>query len=226
MIFEHVAATGRGHCRVDRWPDPQVVLAEVTGNIALRGDPAHAAAAGLDDLAGFVDAPPDWLTALRELDPATAVWDRVIATLPADVDVPPSGADIRPLRPADDDALAGLTPDIAWIHQTWGGAAGLAAAGVGRGAFVDGALVSVAVPFYLGAVHEDIGVVTEAGCRGRGLSAACAGTVVADIRGRGRTPSWTTSRDNTASLAVAARLGFAHVRDDVLYAVRTPIPRS
>jgi RimJ/RimL family protein N-acetyltransferase len=48
--------------------------------------------------------------------------------------------------------------------------------------------------------------------------------VVADVRSRGRTPTWTTSPDNRASLAVAARLGFAHERDDVLYAVRRPIP--
>ena len=48
--------------------------------------------------------------------------------------------------------------------------------------------------------------------------------VVADIRARGRRPTWTTSPDNTGSRAVAARLGFVHVRDDVLYAVGVPIP--
>ena len=76
----------------------------------------------------------------------------------------------------------------------------------------------------MGRLFEDIGVVTEPGHRGRGLSTACGAAVVADTRARGRTPTWTTSPDNRASLAVADHLGFVHERDDVLYAVRTPIP--
>ena len=67
-------------------------------------------------------------------------------------------------------------------------------------------------------------MVTEAAHRGRGLSTACAAAVVADIRARGRRPSWTTSPDNAGSRAVAARLGFVPVRDDVLYAVGVPVP--
>ena len=67
-------------------------------------------------------------------------------------------------------------------------------------------------------------MVTEASHRGRGLATACAAALVADIRHRGRQPSWTTSPDNVGSLGVARRLGFRHVRDDVLYAVGVPIP--
>jgi len=85
-------------------------------------------------------------------------------------------------------------------------------------------LVSVATSFFVGAAHEDIGVVTEPGHRGRGLSTSCAAAVVADIRARGHRPTWTTSPDNTGSRAVAGRLGFVHERDDVLYAVGVPIP--
>ncbi len=59
--------------------------------------------------------------------------------------------------------------------------------------------------------------------RGRGLSPACAARVIADIRARGRTPSWSTSRDNTASRRVAEKLGFARHRDDVLYVAGKPI---
>jgi RimJ/RimL family protein N-acetyltransferase len=100
----------------------------------------------------------------------------------------------------------------------------LAAAEVAYGATAGGVLASVAVPFYVGGGHEDIGVVTVPGRRRRGLSTACAAALIADVRARGRTPTWTTSPDNTASLAVAARLGFVPVRDDVLYAVRTAVP--
>jgi len=72
--------------------------------------------------------------------------------------------------------------------------------------------------------HEDIGVVTEAAFRGHGLSPACAARVMADIRGRRRTPSWSTSRDNTASRRVAEKLGFVKHRDDVLYIAGKPLP--
>ena len=89
---------------------------------------------------------------------------------------------------------------------------------------VDGRVAALAVPFWVGAEHEDVGVVTEPAFRRRGLSTSCAAALVTDIRARGRVPTWSTSPDNTGSLAVAARLGFKHVRDDVLYAVRTPIP--
>lgn len=87
-------------------------------------------------------------------------------------------------------------------------------------------MVSVACSFYVGTEHEDIGVVTAPAFRGRGLSTACAAALATEIRARGRQPSWSTSPDNLASRAVAARLGFVHAREDVLYAVHTPIPQE
>ncbi|GAA1280851.1 hypothetical protein GCM10009609_51010 [Pseudonocardia aurantiaca] len=224
LIFEHVARTGHGRCRVDRWPDPQVVSAELPSNYAMRGDPAHLTTRDLAGVAGFVEAPAGWLPALRSADPQTGVWQRVVAALPAGATVPPPRADVRLLTPADAPTMAGLSRDSAWIHETWGGPAGLLAARVARAVVVDGLVAALAVPFYVGAEHEDVGVVTEPEHRGRGLSTTCAAAAVADIRARGRIPTWSTSPDNTGSLAVAARLGFKHVRDDVLYAVRTPIP--
>ena len=224
MLFEHIARTGHGQCRVDRWPGPRAVLAELPGNYALRGDPAALSPGDLAEVAGFVEAPPEWVPALLAEDPATAPWDRVIAVLPDSAVPPPPAAEVRLLTTADAAAFAGLSAESTWICETWGDAAGLLAAGVARGVLVDGRAASVAVPFYVGADHEDIGVVTDPAYRGRGLSTACAGALVADIRGRGRVPTWTTSPDNARSLAVAAHLGFAHVRDDLLHAVRTAIP--
>jgi RimJ/RimL family protein N-acetyltransferase len=94
----------------------------------------------------------------------------------------------------------------------------------GWGAFSGGRLVAVSCPFFVGAAYEDLGVATEPGFRGLGLSTACAAAVCQDVRGRGRVPSWTTSPDNTASLRVAAKLGFRLQRHDRLLAADVPIP--
>jgi len=219
LLQPHIAATGVGRCRADRWPEPRTVVAELPGgNVALRGEPVV-----VDDLSGLVEAPPGWLPVLRELDPATGVWERLIAALPASAALPtPVG--VRRLEPGDAALLARLDPSLAWIWETWDDAARLASSGYAWAAFEDGVPVSVACSFYVGRQHEDIGVVTDPAFRGRGLSTACAAGVAADIRTRGRTPTWSTSPDNAGSRAVAARLGFTPVREDVLYAVRTPIP--
>ncbi|TQM14347.1 GNAT acetyltransferase-like protein [Pseudonocardia kunmingensis] len=224
LIFEHVARTGHGRVQVDRWPDPRVVVAALPGNLALRGAPDRLPPDALDGAAGFVEAPPDWLPALRAADPAAGVWNRLVAVLPAGVAV--RAPDVRLLTPADAPAFAALDADSAWIAETWGGVPGLLAAGVARGVVVEGRVAALAVPFYVGGTYEDIGVVTEPAHRRRGLSTACAAALVADIRARGHVPTWTTSPDNTGSLAVAARLGFVHDRDDVLYALRTRVPVS
>ena len=225
LNHQHAVHTGRGRCRVDRWPDPRVVLVETAGNYALRGDPQRLAPGQLDDVAGFVEAPPEWLPVLRAADPGVAVWPRLMAVLPRTTPLPdPCGDEVRRLGPGDVAALVGYDPDGTWIWSTWGGPQELAAARVAHGAFVAGRLVSIAVPFYVGARHADLGVVTDPGFRGRGLSTRCAAAVAADARARDLVPTWTTSPDNTASRAVAARLGFAPHRTDVLYAVRVPIP--
>ncbi len=226
LIFEHIARTGHGRVRVDRWPDPRVVVAELPGNLSLRGDPEHIPPADLAELSGFVDAPPEWLPALRASDPAVAPWDRLIAVLPATTPTPPTTPDVRLLTSDDAPAFAGLSAESAWIAETWDGLPGLLAAGVARGMLVDGRVAALAVPFYVGGRYEDIGVVTEPHHRRRGLSTACAAALIADIRARGRVPTWSTSPDNIGSRGVAARLGFVHERADVLYVLRTPIPGS
>jgi predicted GNAT family acetyltransferase len=101
---------------------------------------------------------------------------------------------------------------------------GLAASGFAWGAFVAGQLAAVACPFFVGERYEDIGVVTEPKFRGLGLSTACAHALCGDIRARERQPSWSTSPDNTASLRVAEKLGFAVQRYDLLYVVGVRIP--
>ena len=222
MVFGHVATTGRGIVAVDRWPGPRVAMAQVGQDTALRGDPDHLSPDAFAGAAAFLEAPPQWEAALRNIDPALAVWPRIIATLPAGAHLPVSDAVL--LGPDDVPGLAALPADIAWIHETWGGPEGLALARVARGYRVDDELVAVAGPFHIGSAFEDVGVVTAAAHRGHGRALSCAAAVLQDIRDRGRVPSWSTSPDNPGSLAVAARLGFVHHRDDVLYAINLPSP--
>jgi RimJ/RimL family protein N-acetyltransferase len=226
LVWAHVVHTGRGRCLVDRWPNPRTVVAEVAGNYSLRGDPAY-----LDDnaesIAGFVEAPAEFFPVLRRVDPDLIVWEQVVFELTGQVCRPPEATALpRRLTTADADAVAGLAEEISWISKTLGGPAGLAASGLGWGAFMGDELASVAAPFFLGENHEDIGVVTEQAFRRQGLSTACAAALITDIRARQRLPTWTTSRQNLASVGVAGRLGFRQVREGRLYVLRTPVPGS
>ena len=220
MIHAHLVTSGVGRCRADRTREPRTALAELPGgNVACRGEPVV-----VPGLRGYVEAPPTWVPALRAAG-EFGVWDRIVAELPDGADLAvPLRPSMRRLLAADGPGLAALPPSLAWISETWGGHAGLAASGMAWAAFDDGRPVAVAAAFYVGRAHEDVGVVTAPDFRGQGLSTACAAALVADIRARGRRPSWTTSPGNVASRAVAARLGFVPVRDDVLYAVGTPVP--
>jgi RimJ/RimL family protein N-acetyltransferase len=227
LVAEHVMATGHGRCLADRWPDPRAVVVETGGNYTLAGDPAALDPAALRGrVVGFVEAParfePLLAAATRELH----VWPRVVLDLedPVDPPAPPGGHQLRRLGPGDAGELAGLGQETDWIANSWGGPGGLADSATAWGAFAAGRLVAVACPFYVGAVYEDVGVATEPGFRGRGLSTACAAAVCRDVFRRGRRPSWTTSPDNTASLRVAAKLGFRHQRQDRLLVADVPVP--
>lgn len=226
LIGLHVIHTGHGHGWADRWPAPRALLVETAHNYSLVGDPTVLTSADLKPLiSGFVEAPKPFVPLLQETFPDTYEWARVMFELPAQPDFSwPDDFLIRRLHPADTVRLKGLSEETDWISKTWGGPAGLAASGQGWGAFAGTRLVSVACPFFVGEQYEDIGVVTEVGYRGLGLSQACAGAVCQDILDRGRQPSWSTSPDNRASLRVAEKLGFSIQRYDRLYVVGIDIP--
>ena len=218
--------TGNGSVWVDRRPAPRAIIAEIAGNYSLSGDPQALHAAELRErIRGFVAAPPAWLPALESAFPNLTRWERVVLELRSDQHLAlPENHLVRRLTVTDAHHLWGLSPAAAWITKTWGGPAGLASSGHAWGAFADGRLVSVACTFMVGSRHEDLGVATEPGFQGRGLSTACADALCADVRRRGRQATWSTSPHNLASLRVAAKLGFTERRRDCLYVIGVPIP--
>ena len=234
LIGLHAIHTGCGECWVDRWPRARTGVVFTGGNLTCWGDPAALAPSDLADMVNrllrdwdrvFIEMRPGFETRVREALSGLLVWPRLIHVHEHERGAPdPTGATVRRLTRSDTEAVKSLDAEIRWISDTHAGAAGLAESATAWGAFVDGALVSVAVPYFVGDRYEDIGVVTGAAFRGRGASPACAARVIADIRGRHRTPSWSTSPDNTASLRVAAKLGFVKARDDVLYIAGKPLP--
>lgn len=226
MVGLHVLNTGHGTLTVDRWPEPRAVLAESAGNYTLHGQPGAFSPAELAELIqGFVEAPEAFVPALQQAFPDLKTWQRVILEA-REVHRPPApeGVELRRLQAGDAGHLQRLSPVSSWIYNTWDSPEVCAASGMAWGAFEAGRLVSVVLPFFVGEQYEDIGIITEPGYRRRGLSAACTGALLEDILRRGRLGSWSTSPDNLGSLRVAEKVGFRHVRNDLLYAAGVEIP--
>jgi hypothetical protein len=233
LIGLHAIHTGRGACWVDRWPKARAGIVFTGGNLTCWGDPDALSPSALADIVDgllrdwdrvFIEVRPEFEAPVRHALPGLLVWPRVVLVHEHEPSIrDPAGAEVRRVTRADVEAVRDLPAEIEWISDTYGGPAALAERAIGWGAFVGGRLASVAVPFFVGDRHEDIGVVTGAAYRGRGLSPACAARVIADIRGRGRMPSWSTAPNNTGSLRVADKLGFVKQRDDVLYVAGKPV---
>jgi RimJ/RimL family protein N-acetyltransferase len=223
LVGLHLLQTGYGVCFADRWPEPRVALVRTGFDYALAGDPGVLRPDELRQLIdrGSLDVPTHFEPLIRAAFPDVKSWARVIlhqSDRPALVSGP-SAATLQRLQPRDEAGVAGLSPESAWILRTWGSPAGLAASGHAWGAFLDEQLVAIACSFFVGEHYEDIGVVTESPHRGQGLSTACAAALCADIEGRGRQASWSTSTDNQASLRIAEKLGFRVQRHDRLLLV-------
>ena len=229
LVGLHVLQTGHGVWFVDRWPKPRAILVGSGFNYALVGEPGVLTP---DDVkahlvVGSVDTAEQFEPLLRATFPAVTPWPRVVLELSAKSARAAATEDavIRMLGPSDAPGVTRLDPELAWISRSWGSPAGLAASAHAWGAFVGGLLVAVAASFFVGEHYEDIGVVTEAAYRGRGLSGACAAALCGDIQRRRRQPSWTTSPDNRPSLRVAEKLGFRVQRHDRLLLVGQPAPQ-
>lgn len=227
MVGRHVLNTGCGVLYTDRWPEPHLVFARAGNNMALAGETGAVSAEALRTVIvpGVLEADRGFEKLLRSAVDDLKIWERVIYRYREKRPAPKvDGFSFRRLAAGDRKFLESLSPAIQWIWNTWENPARLAERGFAWGAWHDGRLVSVACSFFVGAAHEDMGVVTEPEYRGKGLSPACVGYLSADILARGRLPSWSTSVANTASQRVAVKSGFSLDRRDFLFVVDSEIP--
>ncbi|MFI5980363.1 GNAT family N-acetyltransferase [Streptomyces sp. NPDC051555] len=85
----------------------------------------------------------------------------------------------------------------------WGGPEQLVASGLGWGAFHRGRALSLACTYFLGSRYEDVTALATPRQPPPVLALACVTALCEDIAARGRTPSWTCSRDNRPSRLLA-----------------------
>ncbi|MFF7726808.1 GNAT family N-acetyltransferase [Streptomyces sp. NPDC008001] len=223
---EHAARTGLGNWWTDHPLRPRAAAVSCAGYAVLAGDPRATVSADLAHLAHcYVVAPDRFLPALGSAFVRIVPWERMIWVHddPVPAFRPAPGVVLRPLRPADAPAVRALGPDLAWVAESWGGADGLTASGRAWGAFRDRRLLSLACTFFAGSRYEDIAVSTLPAERGRGLATACVRALCTDITARGRSPSWSCSRDNHPSRHLAAKTGFQLVHTYVHYVLGAPV---
>ncbi|MBT2510796.1 GNAT family N-acetyltransferase [Streptomyces sp. ISL-98] len=220
-LAEHVLATGAGQCWADRAVQPRAVAVAWADHVLLRGDPRALTPDSLTHLAdSYIEAPERFLPALGAAFAQVVPWERMVYVhrAPAEAPRPPRGVTVRRLVPEDTPALVALDADLAWIHGSWGGPTGLAASGLGWAAFHKGRVLALACTRFLGSAYEDIACVTTADHRRRRLALACVAALCADITERGRTASWSCSRDNRPSRLLAWTAGFRLESEYIHYA--------
>ncbi|MFC5143475.1 GNAT family N-acetyltransferase [Streptomyces aureoversilis] len=223
---EHAARTGLGTWWTDHPLCPRAAAVSCAGHAVLAGDPCATDPADLAPMAHcYVVAPDRFLPLLGRAFERIVPWERMIWAHddPAPGTRPGPGLVARPLVPADAPAVRAAGPDLAWIAESWGGPAGLAASGHGWGVFRDSCLLSLACTFFAGSRYEDIAVATLPAARGRGLASACVRALCADVTARGRIPSWSCSRDNHPSRHLAVKSGFRLIHTYVHYALGAPV---
>ncbi|MFI8931040.1 GNAT family N-acetyltransferase [Streptomyces sp. NPDC053474] len=227
---EHVLAHGAGQWWADRADAPRALAVTCAGHVVLRGDPRAVTPAGLAPFAaGHVDAPLRFLPVLGAAFERLVPVERMVYVHrePVAVPPPPRGVRVRPVTADDAAALAAGWPGSDWIHDSWGGAEGLAASGRAVAAFDRGGRVlSVACAYFAGAAYEDVAVATAPEHRRRGLAHACVTALTADVAARGRTASWSCARENRPSRLLAWTTGFRLESEHTRFATGAPLPQS
>jgi len=118
---------------------------------------------------------------------------------------------VRRLTLADLPLMEASAAALEMTHWRYESAAALVTESFAAGAVIDDRLVAIAFASARATRHAEVGVVTAAPWRGRGLSTAAASLVCADIERAGQIPVWSTSAENFASQRVGAKLGFVEV---------------
>ncbi|MCP3819301.1 GNAT family N-acetyltransferase [Streptomyces sp. A3M-1-3] len=231
-LAEHALTTGTGRWWADRPVQPRAVAVACADHVLLRGDPSALTPGGLAPFAGgYVEAPARFVPVLGAAFDRVMPWERMVYVHRVPVAAPrlQRGVTVRRLQPGDTPALTaftGLDTHTAWIHRSWGGPAGLAASGLGWAAFHQGSVLAVACTYFLGSTYEDIACVTVPDRRRQHLALACVTALCADIAARGRTASWSCSRDNRPSRLLAWTAGFRLEREYVHHLTGSPAARS
>ncbi|KOG33762.1 MULTISPECIES: GNAT family N-acetyltransferase [Streptomyces] len=217
-LAEHVLTTGHGTWWTDRPVRPRAVAVTSGRHALLAGDPTALAPADLSPLAGHcVEASARFLPVLTAAFDLLQPWDRMLYLHQADPATArlPRGTAVRRLRADDGPALAAAGLALGWTFATWGGAEGLARSGHGWAAFRKGRVLAVACARFTGSRYEDVACATDPGERRRHLALACVTGLTADVAARGRTATWSCSRENRASRLLAWTAGFRLHREYV-----------
>ena len=149
----------------------------------------------------------------READPQARVFTRQNA--PSFSHLPEA------LRLELHDALKGRTlarfvPGELPVHVRFVGGVTVPMAAV----WADGRPVAFCYPVWQTETHWDVSIDTLAPYRRRGLGARAARTLIRHMRGMGRAPVWGALESNSASRALAARLGFLEAGGIAVFAAR------
>jgi GNAT superfamily N-acetyltransferase len=221
-LAEHVLTTGCGSWWTDDLHTPHVVLLRSGSQRVLRGDPRRLPTAWLPLLArGQVSAPSCFAPLLAREFPTFTPWRRTVLVHWD----PPAVSRLRScsayrlerLQLSEEPSLAAADPALHWIWETWGSPGALARSGCAWGTWRGDVLVAVACTYLRGRDREDVAVVTAPSHRRQGLAAMLTARLTVDIRARGRDATWTAPTSNTASLALAAKMGFRSVRTETAY---------
>ncbi|GAA3903713.1 hypothetical protein GCM10022244_12380 [Streptomyces gulbargensis] len=208
---EHVLATGHGTWWTDRAVRPRAIAVTNGRHALLAGDPTALAPADLAPLAGHcVEASARFLPVLAAAFDLMHPWDRMLYVQRADAAVAPvpRGTTVRRLHAEDGPALASAGLTLGVDFTTWGGPEGLARSGHGWAAFRKNRVLAVAWSRFAGSRYEDVACATDPGERRQHLALACIAGLTTDIAARGRTATWSCSRENRASRLLAWTAGF------------------
>ena len=190
LVAQHVMATGHGSCLADRWPGTRGRWWwRPAPTTPWPATPAPSTRRPPRPGRGFVETPVEFEPLLAAATRELHVWPRVVLALEDPVDPPAPWAATRCGGSAR--GTPGRSPG--WATRPTGSPTAGAAPAAWRparppGGVRRGAAGRRRLPVLPGRGYEDVGVATEPGFRGLGLSTACAGAVCQDVHRRARVP--------------------------------------